>query len=221
MTFDQNSRIPNKGPPLTNVPKTDILKFWHGRVVKDFKLNLSVQTKEIWLRNEKMPQLKVYILFYSLYRATFKIINFWIIKLSSHASLKVRNSRVNRRPIWIMCKVELACLSCWEPSKRSHCHWLELQIGGWESGVLLALYLSNFSCKKIGFAIFGLLGALKARIPSLIGSSNFGRGEVVWEWSAPQVLWLASPHHNLQKNWWWWIGPWDVLDNGSLAHLIS
>jgi hypothetical protein len=112
-------------------------------------------------------------------------------------------------------------LSCWEPSKRSHCHWLELQIGGWESGVLLALYLSNFSCKKIGFAIFGLLGALKARIPSLIGSSNFGWGDGVWEWSAPQVLWLASPHHNLQKNWWWWIGPWDVLDNGSLSHLIS
>lgn len=109
------------------------LKFWHGRGVKDFKLNRSVQTKEIWLRNEKMWQLKVFILFYSLYRATFKIITSWIFKLSSHASLKVRNSRVNRRPIWIVCKklskVELACLSCWELSKLWHCHWLELQIG--------------------------------------------------------------------------------------------
>jgi len=108
------------------------------------------------------------------------MISFWIITLSSHASSKVRNSRVNRRPIWIMCKklskMELACLSCWEFSKLRPCHWLELQIGGWRVGCYLPL--SNFSCKKLGFAIFGLLGALKAQTPSLIGSSNFGRGRV-------------------------------------------
>lgn len=136
------------------------LKIWHGSVVKDSKLNLSVQTKEIWLTNEKMPQLKVYILFYSLYRATFKIISFWIIRLSSHTSLKVRNSRVNRRPIWIMCqklsKVELACLSCWELSKLWHSLTRASNWGVGESGATCPLHSCPISpAKQLGLPSLG------------------------------------------------------------------